>query len=321
MYRRDVISSLIVGSAGVLAGCVGSGGCHGGTDVRFEPVDATAIADERATADFEDTPATRADLATRALEGDEPTIEVTRGSPLGWLEYVDWEGTFYQLTTETVAEGGVSGPEYELSRDREVDDAELTSEDALSYADLPTHDRWRVAEAVDFAPEQVESMGLSSSLVAGYLESDDQDASVLAAGVDEPHLEIEGGYVELEKLGERTTTAERLRYGREHVADDVEAFADHVLERRGAEFPEASADAHALLEEARDEGGRVTVCDHDLEDDDWDEEEAAARREALEELRTILHDLEPGGEASSERVEYVRYEDEWHRIELSGWAV
>lgn len=42
---------------------------------------------------------------THALEGEEPTIEVTGATPLGWLEYVDWNGTCYALTAETAAEG------------------------------------------------------------------------------------------------------------------------------------------------------------------------------------------------------------------------
>ncbi|SDQ61289.1 hypothetical protein [Natronobacterium texcoconense] len=319
MYRRSVISSLAVLSAGALAGCLG-GSCTGGTDVRFEPVDAATIADREATNDFEETPAVMADLATRALAGEEPTIEVTHRSPLGWLGYVHWNGAFYEITTKTVAEGQVAGPEYELSRNREMDDEELAGVDALSYAVLPTHDRRRVDEAVDYNAERVETMGFSISTVAGYLEADDQDASVLAAGVDEPYLEIEGSYVELERLGEGTTTAKQLRYGRERVADDVEAFADYVLDRRGAELPELSDDARALLAEAREEDGRVNVCESGYEDEEGDEEAMEARREAVEELRTILSDLEAQDE-SPDRIDYVRYEDEWYRLSLSGWAV
>ncbi len=48
-----------------------------------------------------------------------------------------------------IAEGTVSGPEYELSRDREMDTH-------ISSTDLPRHDQYRINEAVDF---DVENLG------------------------------------------------------------------------------------------------------------------------------------------------------------------
>ena len=325
MRRRELLSSVTTLSIGAFAGCVDTtADCAGGTDVRFEPVDADAIADAEATSDLAEMPTSRGDLAIRALEGDEPTIETIRGSPLGWLEYAEWNGRFYRLVTETVAKGRVSGPEYDLDRDREMDDEDVPSAETLSYAALPTPDRWRIDEALDFNVERVESMGLSSSTVAGYLDPDDQERSVLAAGVDEPFLEVGGHYVALERVGEGTTTAERFRYGAEVVAESAAEFADFVLERRGADLPDLDDDVRALLETARENDGSVSVCDH--ERDDENETDARARREAVDALEATLENLEPAVEAdddgtASNRVEYVRYEGEWHRIELAKWAV
>lgn len=319
MRRRAVISGLATGAASAIAGCVGvGGGCVSGTDVDFERVDADAIASDAARSDLEEFPSMTADLAVRTLDGETPVVEVTRRSPLEWLTYVDRDGRFYELVIETVAKGEVTGPEYELSRERDGPD-DVPPDEVLSFAALPQHDRWRLNDALGFEIEHLGKASVSTSVVAGYLEADDRDASKLAAGVDASFLGVDGAYAALERVGDGTETTRRVRHVAEPIADDADAFADHVLERRGAAFPEPSDELRAFLEEVRENDGHVSVCDHELEDED-EERVEATRREAVAELEATLTELEAADD-TPDRIEYVRYDGEWYRIRLSAWAV
>ncbi|THE63457.1 hypothetical protein D8Y22_16605 [Salinadaptatus halalkaliphilus] len=321
MRRRAVLTSLAAATAGTLAGCVGvGGGCSSGTDLAFEPVDPAEIASRETADDIAAAPAMMADLATRTLEGESPTVEVVTRSPISWLTYVERDGQFYEIHEETLESGTVTGPAYELERDRDTDD-DHASADAISFDELPVHDQWRINDAAGFTIEEVEHMSFTASTVAGYLADDDQADSVLAAGVDEPYLAVDGHLIGLERHDEDSTSAHRIRHTAQRVAENVDGFAGHVLERRGAELPEPTEDVQALLEDAREDGGSINVCDHDVDDNtEAEAQREAVRRDAIEELRTTLQDLEDDPD-TPDRIEYVEYEGEWHRISISNWVV
>ncbi|MFC3958671.1 hypothetical protein [Halovivax cerinus] len=320
MNRRAVLAGLAVGPLGALAGCM-AGGCTASTSVSFEPVDAEAIAADGAD-DVDDAPAMMARLADRVLAGEEPTVETLYRDPLGWLTYVEHDGSFFEIAAETIAEGRVSGPEYELSRDREMD-ADALADDAIAFTDLPRHDRWRVSETVDYAisPENIRGR-YSVSSVAGYLDESDQADSVLASGIEASAIEAGGHVARIERLGEGSIDARRYRYAANPVTDDVEAFADHVLERRGSTAFDPSDEVRQLLSETQDAGGSMTICDHEL--DDVDEETAERRRAAADELEREVQSLAPPVVPDDEehpQVRYVRYEGDWYRIDISHGVV
>lgn len=316
MNRRAVLSGFAVGSIGALAGCMGSG-CTASTSVSFEPVGAEAIAADQ-TDNVDNAPAMMTELADRVLAGEEGTVETLHRGPLGWATYVEHDGGFYEIAEETIAEGRVSGPEYELSRDREMD-ADALADDALAFAALPRHDRWRVSEMGDYA---ISANGIRGSysvaFVAGYLDEAEQANSVLAAGVDASAIEAGGDVVRIEHLGEGSADARRYRYTSTRIADDVDAFADYVLTRRGATTFEPSDEVRRLLSETREAGGRLAICDHELED--VDEETAERRRAAVDELERELDARSPDGEAAPS-IRYVRYEGRWYRIGISSGVV
>ena len=333
MNRREVLVGLSVGAVGAVAGCLG-GGCASGTGITFEPVDADTIATAETTADLSEAPAMAADLADRTLEGETPIVQTTGRSPIGWLTYVDRDGRFYEISTEVVAEGEVSGPEYALSRDRDTTD-DLDREDAISFDELPEPDRWLVNEAADFNIESVDQMAFSTEFVGGFLDPDDGEKSVLADGVDDSLVTVDGTAVELDRLGEGTATATRIRHSVELVAEGTDEFADRVLAARGAELVDPDEQVRVLLADVEANGGRMDVCDQELDDE---HENADDHREGVEALRSKLTELEPGSadvggnesadpdavggdETARDAPDYVRYEGEWYRISLSGFAV
>ncbi|WP_226007128.1 hypothetical protein [Natrinema salinisoli] len=259
-----------------------------------------------------------ADLAIRSTTGDDPVVETLHRGPLSWLTYLERNGRFYKIAEEVVDKGLVSGPKYELSRDSETES--ISPDDAISFADLPRHDRWRVNEAADLAIEHLDGMRFSIPFVAGYLDSDAQDESVLAAGVEASAIRADSGVAELDHVGAGEGTAKRFRYTAETVFEDADAFADYVLERRGSTSFEPSDDVRMLLDEAKETDGHVMVCDDDTSEEE-DEEAAERRREAASELETMLASLEAESErnddVTSEQVEYVLYEGSWHRIDVT----
>lgn len=327
MRRRDVLVGAAAGITALLAGCMGD--CHGGDSVTFEPVDPDAVVDREVTTDVGsgDRPELLTDLATRTLAGETPEVETTGRSPLSWLTYAERDGTIYAIREETAEPGTVTGPEYDLSRDREMDD-DVDSDETLAYEALPRHDRWRASDDGAFYFDHLESMSFSSvSIVAGYLDDQRQETSVLAEGVDADYLAHDGSVARLEHVGEGTTDATRIRYDVDPVAEDADAFADYVFADRGATLEDPSETLEAFLEEVRDGDGHVDVCSHELDDDEAEAEEAP-RREAVEELRATLADLERQSDDDGDdgpdgpgHIDYLKYEGTWHRVSVSSWAV
>jgi len=310
MKRRSLLAGIGVTKA-VLAGCMWSGsGCKYGDSVTFEPVDVEAITSREATPQGDllgdtNTPKMMAELAIQTLEGDEPEIEILSRSPLDWLTYVEWNGRFYEINEETIAEGSVSGPEYEISHNRENSDG-ASAEDALSFTDLPLHDQWRINEAADFAVGDGGGelpVFSAISLVAGYLDPGDQDESVLATSVDYSAIEVDGSVVELMHVGEGTATARQLRYTADVVAEDADTFVNQILEQRGTELSSLSEDAVELLQEAKENDGNVLVCADDRHEEETGTLVGEKWRSAANELSNI--------DAS-----YVRYEGQWYRFDV-----
>jgi len=314
MHRRQVLVAAAGGLAG-LAGCVG--GCTYWTDLTFEPLDSEGIADRESTSDIDGGSALVTELARDTLEGEEPTLETLSRSPLSWLQYVEWDGGYYEIHEEVVAEGEVSGPEYELSRGRD-DEPEL-DDDALSFEELPVVDQWRLNEAADFAIDQLSSMSFETTVIAGYLSEDATAQSVLADGIEQSTLSVDGTRAELTKLDDTTASAERIQFSAIRVADDAEAFATDILEEQGAELPAVSDDVEWLLQSVReDDDNRISICRSDDEDEDDDRLER--QQAAVDELQTVMNDLEADPD-TPDRISYVRFEDEWHHISLGETVV
>lgn len=309
MYRRDLLAASGAVAITAFAGCGSS--CVRGVDVTFEPVDADEIAASEAVSAFDHTPPMVTELATETLEGGQPEIETIRRGPLRWLGYVEWDGAFYEVTEETVDTGEVSGPEYELSGGREVDHA---ANDALAFSSLPSHDQWRLNEVADYNIERISSIGFSQSFVAGYLDAAARADSVLADGVDATVLSVGAGSGTLERLGEGSTTAHRIRYTADRVASDSIEFANRFLADRGTELPALNDSAEGLLRETKANGGRTTIC---LQGDDADNTNAQ-QRTAIDEIQRMLESPEIDGTG---RQEYVHYDGTWHRIDVSEWVV
>ncbi|ARS90881.1 hypothetical protein [Natrarchaeobaculum aegyptiacum] len=325
MRRREVLAGTAVGITALLAGCAGD--CHGGDGVTFEPVDPEEVVDREVTTDVGtgDRPTLLANLATRTLAGETPEVETTGGSPLSWLTYAERDGTIYEIREETVDEGTVTAPEYDLSRDREMDD-DVGAAETLAYEDLPRHDRWRATSGGAFYFDHLESMSFTrTSVVAGYLDERRQETSILADGVDADYLEYDGSVARLEHSGEGSTDAARIRYDVDPVAEDAAEFADYVFADRGATLENPSENLEEFLAEVKEDGGRMDVCGHELDDDEAEAEEAP-RREAVEELRATLEDLEEEADAGNggppgSGIDYLRYEGQWYRVGTDTWAV
>ncbi|WP_310905260.1 hypothetical protein [Natrinema sp. 1APR25-10V2] len=243
-------------------------------------------------------------------------VETIHRGPLSWLTYLNWDGQFYKINEEVVDEGRVSGPEYVLSRDSETEN--LSPDDSLSFANLPRHDQWRVSEAADFNIEHLGGMRFSIPFIAGYLDATDQDESVLAAGVDEPVIEANGSIAELKRTGKGDDTAQRFRYTAGPVFEDVSSFSEYVLDRRGSTSFDPSDEVRILLDEVKENDGHLTICDQDTSED---KEAAKRRRNAASDLKTMFTSLKEASDrekdSDSEPLEYVRYEGDWHYIDVS----
>jgi hypothetical protein len=319
MNRRRILA--VSGSimAAALAGCIG-GGCTRGADVEFKLVDTEKIVAEETTSAFDnppmmdELPIITEQLLTETLAGGEPEVETLSQGPLDWLTYIEHNGGFYEITEQTISEGTVSGPEYQLARNSDTD-ADFSASDALSFADLPPQDQWRVIEAVDYNVEWLSSISESSRFVGGYLDSEAQSESVLAAGVDAPALLIDDNLLKLTRDGEDDHTAQRHRYTADRVATDQNGFVDYILQENGARLPELSENATTLLETTKANGGETDVC---LSGSD-ENVAPANQRTAVDELRTTLSSLETN--TSREQVKYVQYNGEWYRIQIGEWVV
>ncbi|MEF8779815.1 MAG: hypothetical protein V5A46_03955 [Haloferacaceae archaeon] len=316
MRRRALLSSLAAAPTAV-AGCLSvGGGCSRGRTVTFAPVDAAEIAERDAVPADSDRPMLLEALLNRALSEGGVAIETVHRDPLGWLRYYRTDGAFYEIESTTLEEGDVTGPEYRLRRDGDVPDDPDPAE-TLQYGDLPFQDRLRVGEAVDYRPERLavrdrDRAFESVPFVAGYLDPDVRAGSRLAAGVEASYLSVGDGEFAIDDRGEGTTTARRIAYAAERVADDANEFADVVLAERGATLDAPPAEAEELLRTVREEGGRLEVCD------DEGAGSGESHREAADALEAYLADLEsdvPGD------VKYGRYEGEWYRVGVSEWVV
>ena len=318
MRRRALLSSVAAASTAGLAGCLSvGGGCSHGRTVIFSPVNPDDVADREAAPATDDRPELFETLLDRVLDGD-VEIETTHRDPLGWVTYYRTGDDYYKISSTVVSEGDVTGPQYRLRRDEDVP-AEPEPADTLSYAELPFQDRLRVGEAVDYQPELFASRerdrGFESRpFVVAYLDPDDHDDSHLAAGIEESYLGAGGGHFAIDDLDEGTSSARRLAYAADHVAGDTAAFADLIFAERGTTIDSPPEEVEQLLLTAREEDGRLEVCD----DDPGEEGEADPNQEAANALQDYLSELEsevPGD------LEYGRYEGEWHRIGISGWDV
>lgn len=312
MNRRSLITCISTGAICAIAGCASSTECSG-IDVQFYSVDAETIASQVAS-DRDDMPQMMTELAIQTAKGNEPMVETIHGGPLSWLTYLGKGGKYYEISEEIVDEGRVSGPKYELSFN---DGAESqSSDDVLSFDNLPRHDQWRINEAADFSIEEL--IGETPPFIAGYLDSDNQEESKLAAGIDESALEVNGSVAELRRTGEGKNIAQQFRYTAETVFEDADSFSDYVLDRRGSTSFEPSDDIRMLLDEAKENDGHVRVCDDDASEDE-DEEAAERRRNAANELMAMYRSLEPKHEeeSNSEPLEYVQYEEDWYRISVN----
>ncbi|AUX08905.1 hypothetical protein AArcSl_1273 [Halalkaliarchaeum desulfuricum] len=319
MRRRALLSSVAAASTAGLAGCLSvGGGCSQGRTVIFTPVDPDDIADREAAPATEDRPELLETLVDRVLAAGDVEVETTYRDPLGWLTYYRSGNDYYEFTSTVVTDGEVTGPQYRLRRDEDVPSDPVPA-DTLSYAELPFQDRLRVGEAVDYQPElfavRERDRGFESRpFVAGYLDPDAEADSHLTAGIEESYLGVDEGHFAIDDVGGGTASARRLAYAAEHVAGDTEEFADVILAERGTSMDSPPEEVEQLLLTAREEDGRLEVCD----DDPGDEGEVDPNQEAANALQAYLSELE--SEVAGD-LEYVRYEGEWHRIAISGWDV
>ena len=319
MRRRALLSSVAAVSTAGLTGCFSvGGGCSHGRTVIFTPVSPDDVADREAAPATADRPELFETLLDRVLDGEDIEIETTHRDPLGWVTYYRTGTDYYEFTSTIVTDGEVTGPQYRLRRDEDVP-PDPNPADTLSYTGLPFQDRLRVGEAVDYQPElfatRDRDRGFESRpFVAGYLDPDAQADSHLTTGIEETYLEVDDGHFAIEELGEGTTSARRFAYAAEHVAGDTQAFADLIFAKRGATLDSPPEEVEQLLLTAREEEGRLDVCD----DDPGDEDAADPNREAANALQEYLSELEsevPGD------LEYARSDGEWHRIGVSTWDV
>ena len=252
------------------------------------------------------------ELARRTLEGDEPTLETLGRSPLGWLQYVERDGVYYEIHQEVVSSGTVSGPEYELSRSR--DGHSEPDGEPLRFEALPLVDQWRLNEAADFSIDHLANMSFSIAVVAGYLSDAAHEESVLVDGIEQSTLSVDGTLAVLEQGDETTANAERIQFSTTRVADDSETFAAYIRAENGAELPPVSKDVEWLLATVRDdENHRISICRTDLDEENADRTER--QRAAVDELRAVHDDLE-ADPSTPDDISYVRYEGQWYRLSI-----
>lgn len=246
-------------------------------EIALEPVEIDAIADDvtdRATVTDDGlvpSPYVTA-LIDRLRDGEQVELESIdlelvdsrRHDPL----YHRADGEIYRIDETVLAAGRISGPEYEVSRIGSLpDDVAPDDEDAvLSFADLPSVERWRLHEAFSFSEDTEGLIFFSDSVVVGYHDPDHAANSVLVDGVEQRFLDVDGDYVELTDGEERTVRAEHVRVTAERIADDTESFAEYALDRHALAADELPRDLRHLLEKLRANDGRLFAARADDEE-------------------------------------------------------
>lgn len=278
MRRRALLTG---GPAGVLASLAG---CANRLDpdpdeieIALDPVEVDAIADDvtdRATVSDDGlvpSPYVSA-LIDRLRDGDRVELEPIdlelaesrQHDPV----YHRADGEIYRIDETVLAAGRVTGPEYEVSRINGLpDDVSPDDEDAvLSFADLPSVDRWRLHEGFSFSEDTEGLIFFGDSVVVGYRDPEHEANSMLVDGVTQRYFEVEGDYVELTEGEERTARAEHVRLTAERIADDLESFTEYALDRNALAADELPRDLPQLLEELHANDGRLFAARADDEE-------------------------------------------------------
>lgn len=322
MRRRELLSGLSVATMGAVAGCLDLGpmeGCMSTLTVRFVPLSGADIAElEAVTIDtLNDNPVLKK-LISRTLNGEAVEFETITGVPLREFTYFEEDERFYRFVEESVETGEVAGPTYTISRDGETGD--VSEDELLSFTDLPRHDQWRVSEALQFTQGGALLFNFSETIVAGYLDSQDQEESMLAGGVNHNYIDFYGSYVKIEQGEEDTASVNRIRQSAELVADSMDRFTDHILQQKGIELIDVDQEVAELIEKTKANRSRslvIETCDisgaknKEYEDTFYDLEHE------IEEAREAAGDPTPIVENDLSNEYYVRYKGEPHRVTLT----
>lgn len=291
--------------------------CGSGTMIQFDAIDAENLVEDVTVteAEFSESAAIGLpplpELLSRLSSGETETIEAVRNPPLEPSPYFRDGDEIYTVTTSVRDDGPISGPAYKVTRKWYTD---VQGNDIQPFSALPRHDQWRLNEAIRSDTE---------TLIAGSLDSDDRDESIFSSG--ERQLSIEftedsshGRFFTATRDGDRSESAERIRYSASLVAADADSFAEYFLQEYGIRLTDLDDDVNALIEDAIANGG-VELCTEgdDAEDEtvlnalsdfvETLESETAAVMD--DELRTRLNGY------------YVQYDGTWYFVQLSWWVV
>lgn len=315
MHRRALIASLPVGAVPLFSGCVDwTTASH---RISLASVDSAEVTHNatRTADDLSPSPLV-GDLVSALLDEEAITLELSGSLDMfehssfhhGPVYYRTEEGEpVYRFDRETLDEGTVTGPKYEISRIHDLpDDVSATDEgEVLPFTDLPEYERWRVHEAFTFSDGRL--IFFTNSVVIGYLEPDWEENSRLLGGVEQRFLEFNDRYVELKERETVSEPVQRIRVSGERFAEDEDSFAERILDEYAVDATAMSEDAQQLLDDVRENGGSLTTSN---EDSGFEEQ-----REILEEFESKRAETEtPPGERPGA---YILYEDEYYRLSWS----
>lgn len=322
MHRRTLVAGLTIGAVSSVAGCLDVQGQP--QSIHLKPVDPATISDDAARSidELAQSPLIR-DLVPTLLDGETIELETTAdfeildypsaadGSPSfteGSFYYQNGE-TFYRIDQETLEEGRVTGPEYEVSRiDTLPDDVSADDEDeVLSFSDLPEYEQWRIHETFVFSDGRL--IFFSDSVVVGYLELARQENSRLVDGIEQRYLEFNGNYIEIDEVGTNRSTVERVRVSATQVAADEVSFGDYIIEEYAVDAASMSTDVQELLKALRENDGTITATDEE-EDEEFEQWE-----DALEDLESKRSEIEvPTERAYGTNEIRLRYDDRYYHL-------
>lgn len=317
MRRRTILAGFPAGASLFLGGCAGWGG-YSSREITLESVEIKDVADRLARnvtateSDLIPSPYVR-DLFSRLRNGERIEVEaidlefIDRGHTEFPL-YHEADDGIYRVDRTVLNAGPVTGPEYHVSRVGILpDDVDPNDDDeVLRFAELPEVERWRLHEAFSFSDDPDDALKFfGDSTVIGYHDPDNEADSVLLDGLDQRYLDVDGDYVELEEKEERSARVEHIRLAAEHVADDLEAFAEYALGLDAVDANELSPDLQELFDELRTGDGSLYA---DSDDDSEKYEELGRLGEKLADAQRDQRLLSGGL--------YIRYEGEYYRISL-----
>lgn len=308
--RRTLLASLPAGAAASIAGC--SDWTTAYLDISLKPVDHTEFTTEMTKGEDDLIPSSFIEtLVATLIDGVSIELEILEDFRIFERQSSDakplyyWTGAeIYQLNREVLDGGGVTGPEYEVSRVHRLpeDVSPEDDDEILSFSDLPLYDQWRLHDTFKYQDGQL--IHFTGSTIVGYLDAERKANSILLGGVSQRFLEVNDKYLELEVGKAKTTTAEQIRVSAEQFATDERTFTERILGEHAIDATSMSNDVQDLLADIQENDGSISLSD--------EESGFAERKETVEQLESKREEVNEL--ATREMGLYIRYDEEYYLL-------